>query len=84
MVAEHTFRPPWFHGNVMNECMDLIYGTYDAKQGGFRPGGMSLHGMMAAHGPDKASSDRRPGKISCRAKLKVQWQLCSKSDIYRG
>jgi len=58
MVAEHTFRPPWFHRNVMNECMGLISGTYDAKQGGFEPGGLSLHGMMAAHGPDKASSDR--------------------------
>jgi len=58
MVAEHTFRPPWFHRNIMNECMGLIHGTYDAKQGGFEPGGLSLHGMMAAHGPDKASSDR--------------------------
>lgn len=58
MVAEHTFRPPWFHRNIMNECMGLIHGTFDAKQGGFEPGGMSLHGMMAAYGPDKASSDR--------------------------
>ncbi len=58
MVAEHTFRPPWFHRNVMNECMGLIHGTYDAKQGGFEPGGLSLHGMMASHGPDKASSER--------------------------
>ncbi len=58
MVAEHTFRPPWFHRNVMTECMGLIQGTYDAKQGGFEPGGLSLHGMMAAHGPDKASSER--------------------------
>ena len=58
MVADHTFRPPWFHRNVMNECMGLILGTYDAKQGGFEPGGLSLHGMMAAHGPDKASTER--------------------------
>ncbi len=58
VVAEHTFRPPWFHRNVMTECMGLIQGTHDAKQGGFEPGGLSLHGMMAAHGPDKASTDR--------------------------
>jgi homogentisate 1,2-dioxygenase len=58
MVAEHTFRPPWFHRNVMNECMGLIEGAYDAKQGGFEPGGMSLHGMMAAHGPDQPSTER--------------------------
>ncbi len=52
MVAEHTFRPPWFHRNLMNECMGLIFGAYDAKAEGFVPGGMSLHNCMAGHGPD--------------------------------
>ncbi len=51
-VAEHSFRPPWFHRNVMNEFMGLIHGAYDGKRGGFLPGGASLHGMMSAHGPD--------------------------------
>ncbi|MFM9976648.1 MAG: homogentisate 1,2-dioxygenase [Sphingomonadaceae bacterium] len=55
MVAEDTFRPPWFHRNVMSECMGLIYGAYDAKADGFAPGGMSLHNLMAGHGPDVAS-----------------------------
>ncbi len=55
MVAEDTFRPPWFHRNVMSECMGLIHGAYDAKAGGFVPGGMSLHNLMAGHGPDAAS-----------------------------
>ena len=55
MVAEDTFRPPWFHRNVMSECMGLIYGDYDAKAEGFAPGGMSLHNLMAGHGPDVAS-----------------------------
>jgi len=55
MVAEHTFRPPWFHRNVMNEFMGLIHGAYDAKEGGFAPGGMSLHNCMSGHGPDLAS-----------------------------
>jgi homogentisate 1,2-dioxygenase len=54
-VAEHTFRPPWFHRNVMNEYMGLIRGSYDAKSDGFVPGGGSLHNCMSAHGPDVAS-----------------------------
>ncbi|MEA2489127.1 MAG: homogentisate 1,2-dioxygenase [Acidobacteriota bacterium] len=52
MVAEHTFRPPYFHRNVMNEYMGLIYGVYDAKAEGFAPGGGSLHNCMSGHGPD--------------------------------
>jgi homogentisate 1,2-dioxygenase len=55
MVAEDTFRPPWFHRNVMSECMGLIHGAYDAKAEGFAPGGMSVHNLMAGHGPDFAS-----------------------------
>ncbi|WP_066718287.1 homogentisate 1,2-dioxygenase [Sphingomonas pituitosa] len=55
MVAEDTFRPPWFHRNVMSEAMGLIHGTYDAKAEGFAPGGLSLHNLMAGHGPDVAS-----------------------------
>jgi homogentisate 1,2-dioxygenase len=55
MVAEDTFRPPWFHRNVMSECMGLIFGAYDAKAEGFAPGGISLHNQMAGHGPDVAS-----------------------------
>jgi homogentisate 1,2-dioxygenase len=55
MVAEDTFRPPWFHRNLMSEAMGLLCGAYDAKAGGFAPGGLSLHNMMSAHGPDVAS-----------------------------
>jgi homogentisate 1,2-dioxygenase len=58
MVAEDTFRPPWFHRNVMSEYMGLIEGQYDAKQGGFAPGGASLHNQMNGHGPDRASYDK--------------------------
>jgi homogentisate 1,2-dioxygenase len=58
MVAEHTFRPPWFHRNIMNECMGLVHGAYDAKAGGFVPGGLSLHGILSAHGPDAPSTAR--------------------------
>lgn len=52
VVAEHTFRPPWFHRNVMSEYMGLIRGTYEAKLKDFVPGGGSLHNCMTAHGPD--------------------------------
>src|SRR5205814_4948710 len=51
-VTENTFRPPWYHRNIMSEFMGLAYGVYDAKPEGFVPGGMSLHNMMLPHGPD--------------------------------
>ncbi|MEM6825476.1 MAG: homogentisate 1,2-dioxygenase [Pseudomonadota bacterium] len=53
LVAENTFRPPWYHKNIMSELMGNIYGIYDAKPEGFVPGGMSLHNMMLPHGPDR-------------------------------
>lgn len=52
MVAENTFRPPWYHKNIMSELMGNIIGIYDAKPEGFVPGGTSLHNMMIPHGPD--------------------------------
>ncbi|SEC40645.1 homogentisate 1,2-dioxygenase [Rhizobiales bacterium GAS188] len=51
-VADNTFRPPWYHMNIMSEFMGLIYGVYDAKPQGFVPGGISLHNCMLPHGPD--------------------------------
>lgn len=69
MVAEDTFRPPWFHRNVMSEAMGLITGAYDAKADGFAAGGLSLHNLMSGHGPDveswrKASAaELKPVKI---------------------
>ncbi len=68
-VAEHTFRPPWYHKNVMSELMGNIYGQYDAKLNGFTPGGISLHNMMLPHGPDRAAfesasnADLKPEKL---------------------
>ena len=52
MVAENTFRPPYYHRNIMSEFMGLIEGSYDAKEAGFEPGGMSLHNCMTPHGPE--------------------------------
>ena len=63
LVAENTFRPPWFHRNIASEFMGLIHGEYDAKEAGhdgegFVPGGASLHNAMTGHGPDAASFDK--------------------------
>ena len=65
MVGEDTFRPPWFHRNVMSEAMGLIHGEYDAKAEGFQPGGLSLHNLMSGHGPDVDS-----WKVASNAELK--------------
>jgi homogentisate 1,2-dioxygenase len=58
MVAENTFRPPWYHKNIMSELMGNIYGEYDAKPQGFVPGGVSLHNMMLPHGPDRNAFEK--------------------------
>ena len=70
MVAEDTFRPPWYHMNIMSEFMGLIYGVYDAKPEGFVPGGASLHNCMLPHGPDRdafehaSTSELKPVKLT--------------------
>ena len=71
MVAEDTFRPPWFHRNTMSEFMGLVRGVYDAKEGGgFEPGGASLHNQMNGHGPDAethrraSTSELKPVKLA--------------------
>jgi len=52
LVAQDTFRPPWFHRNIASEFMGLIHGVYDGKADGFEPGGCSIHNCMTGHGPD--------------------------------
>jgi homogentisate 1,2-dioxygenase len=70
LVMEDSFRPPWYHMNVMSEFMGLIYGVYDAKPDGFVPGAMSLHNALIAHGPDAAAFNKasqaelRPERLS--------------------
>lgn len=69
LVAENTFRPPWYHRNIMSEFMGLILGVYDAKPEGFKPGGMSLHNCMLPHGPDRdafegaSNTELKPEKL---------------------
>jgi homogentisate 1,2-dioxygenase len=68
MVAEHTFRPPYYHRNVMSEWMGLVHGVYDAKSSGFVPGGSSLHNSMTGHGPDAETFEK-----ASQAELKPQY-----------
>ncbi len=69
LVGEHTFRPPWYHSNIMSEFMGIVHGVYDAKEEGFAPGGMSLHNQYFPHGPDHdawlkaTSADQAPQKL---------------------
>jgi len=70
LVAEDTFRPPWYHRNIMSEFMGNLHGIYDAKPEGFVPGGMSLHNMYLPHGPDSkafegaSKADLKPEKLT--------------------
>jgi len=69
LVAEDTFRPPWFHRNVMSEFMGLIRGVHDAKAEGFAPGGASLHNSMSPHGPDAATVEKATAATLAPVKL---------------
>jgi len=67
LVAQDTFRPPWFHRNIASEFMGLVTGTYDAKADGFSPGGASLHNCMSGHGPDAQTFDKASRADTTRA-----------------
>src|SRR3546814_3967970 len=73
MVAEHSFRPPWFHRNVMSEAMGLIRGAYDAKAEGFAPGGISLHNLRSEeHTSELQSLMRISYAVFCLKKKKTK------------
>ena len=80
LVAQDTFRPPWFHRNIASEFMGLVHGAYDAKAEGFVPGGASLHNCMSGHGPDAATfekaSARRP--VASPTSSPTPWPSCSR------
>ena len=89
LVAENTFRPPWYHMNVMSEFMGLVYGVYDAKTGGgFAPGGASLHNTMLPHGPDvdafeKASAvELKPHKLEGTLAFMFETRFPQKVSAY--
>jgi homogentisate 1,2-dioxygenase len=82
LVMEDTFRPPWYHRNVMSEFMGLIYGEYDAKPEGFKPGGASLHNAMVPHGPDRdaferaSSAELKPQKLDNTLAFMFESRYC--------
>ena len=78
LVAENTFRPPWYHMNVMSEFMGLIYGQYDAKPQGFVPGGFSLHNTMLPHGPDVDAFEAASHADLKPTSSPTPWPSCSK------
>ncbi|HEY4774916.1 MAG TPA: homogentisate 1,2-dioxygenase [Xanthobacteraceae bacterium] len=88
LVGEDTFRPPWFHRNVMCEFMGLLYGAYDAKAEGFLPGGASLHNCMSAHGPDAETWERatnaelKPHKIDNTMAFMFETRLAMRLTRY--
>ena len=94
LVADNTFRPPWYHRNVMSEFMGLVLGQYDAKPEGFVPGGFSLHNAGAPHGPDEQAytgainAELKPTRLGntlafmfeTRLKQKVPKSLMARSE----
>ncbi|MGH9045056.1 MAG: homogentisate 1,2-dioxygenase [Acidimicrobiales bacterium] len=69
LVAEDTYRPPWYHRNVMSEFMGLVRGVYDSREEGFVPGGASLHNMFTSHGSDVSTYERAVSTDLVPAKL---------------
>ena len=87
-VAEDTFRPPWYHMNVMSEFMGLIEGQYDAKPHGFVPGGFSLHNCMLPHGPDAeafaaaTAAELRPARLAHTMAFMFETRLPQRVTAY--
>jgi homogentisate 1,2-dioxygenase len=83
LVGEDTFRPPWFHRNIMSEFMGLVHGEYDAKAEGFLPGGASVHNCFSSHGPDAdtyrraSTQELKPQKIddSLAFMFETRWPI---------
>jgi len=92
MVAENTFRPPWYHRNVMSEFMGLVLGQYDAKPEGFKPGGASLHNAFVPHGPDTEAFERashaelKPHKLdqTLAFMFETRWRLLPTAFALNG
>jgi homogentisate 1,2-dioxygenase len=87
-VAEDTFRPPWYHMNVMSEFMGLVYGRYDAKPQGFLPGGCSLHNTMLPHGPDvdafeaASNAELQPHKLEATLAFMFETRFMQRVTAY--
>ena len=80
MVAEDTFRPPWFHRNVMSEFMGLVHGAYDAKAEGFLPGGRRCTIRSRRTAPIAPPSNVPRTPHSPRRRSRTLSPLCSRRD----
>jgi homogentisate 1,2-dioxygenase len=89
-VAEDTFRPPWYHRNIMSEFMGLIYGVYDARPVGFTPGGISLHNQMLPHGPapdafqQASTAELKPVKLTGTMAFMFETRYAQRVTSYAG
>ena len=63
MVAEDTFRPPWFHRNTMSEFLGLGVGQVRRQGGGFRAGRgeppQRIRAARAGRGRERQGDRRR-------------------------
>ena len=84
LTMENTFRPPWYHVNIMSEFMGLLYGQYDAKPHGFQPGGVSLHNSMLPHGPDMEAFEHASNVPLVRSSSPTPWPSCSSPAFPSG
>ena len=78
LVAEDTFRPPWYHMNVMSEFMGLIYGQYDAKPQGSSPAGSRCTTPCCRTDRMLTRSKGRATPSSSPTSLRVRWRSCSR------
>lgn len=88
MVAEHTFRPPYYHRNVMTEFMGNIYGDYDAKSKGFGPGCSSMHQSMTPHGPEFKAFEKATQEelkpVKYKDTMSFMFESCYNLKVARG
>lgn len=52
IVANETFRPPYYHRNIMSEIVLSLRGLPESRGAEYRVGSCHVHNAMAPHGPD--------------------------------
>lgn len=52
IVANETFRPPYYHRNIMSEIVVSLRGAPESRGTEYHVGSCHVHNAMAPHGPD--------------------------------
>lgn len=52
LVANDTFRPPYYHRNIMSEIVISLRGSPESRGKDYKIGSSHIHNSMAPHGPD--------------------------------